>query len=124
MVQKPDNLVGLEQSAAGLTFAAYQQKALSTAVYDPQHNVIYPALGLANEAGEVLGKIKKVLRDNDGEFAEYIDDIAAELGDVLWYIATLADDLGIELPYIAQANLNKLSLRQERGTLQGSGDDR
>jgi NTP pyrophosphatase (non-canonical NTP hydrolase) len=101
----------------------YQTQAVKTAIY--KHDVIYPALGLANEAGEVLGKIKKVLRDNDGDFtAEKREEIGAEIGDVLWYIAALARDLGIPLEKIAQDNLDKLNSRMARGVLGGSGDNR
>ncbi len=96
----------------------YQQEAVKTAIYsDP---IIYPALGLGNEAGEVQGKIKKWLRDNTFDK----DAIAAEIGDVLWYIAALCRDLEIDMAEVAVKNLAKLKSRQERGTLQGSGDTR
>jgi NTP pyrophosphatase (non-canonical NTP hydrolase) len=96
----------------------YQQEAVKTAIYsDP---IIYPALGLGNEAGEVQGKIKKWLRDNTFDK----EDIAAEIGDVLWYIAALCRDLEIDMAEVAVKNLAKLKSRQERGTLQGSGDTR
>lgn len=101
----------------------YQDQAVKTAIY--KHPVIYPALGLANEAGEVLGKIKKVLRDNDGDFtAEKREEIGAEMGDVLWYIAALARDLNLSMSDIAQCNLDKLNSRMARGVLGGSGDNR
>ena len=103
----------------------YQNAARRTAVYAEPHRVIYPALGLASEAGEVAGKIKKVLRDQDGDFGrEPIEAIKGELGDVLWYVAVLAGDLGLSLEAIAAANLAKLASRQERGTLGGAGDVR
>lgn len=101
----------------------YQDQAVKTAIY--KHPVIYPALGLANEAGEVLGKIKKVLRDNDGDFtAEKREEIGAEIGDVLWYIAALARDMDLSMSDIAQCNLDKLNSRMARGVLGGSGDNR
>lgn len=101
----------------------YQDQASKTAIY--KQSVIYPALGLANEAGEVLGKIKKVLRDNDGDFtAEKREEIGAEIGDVLWYIAALSRDLNLSMESIAQANLDKLNSRMVRGVLGGSGDTR
>ena len=96
----------------------YQQEAVKTAIY--ADHIIYPALGLGNEAGEVQGKIKKMLRD--GAFDK--DAIAAEIGDVLWYIAALCRDLEIDMAEVAVKNLAKLKSRQERGTLQGSGDTR
>jgi NTP pyrophosphatase (non-canonical NTP hydrolase) len=103
----------------------YQNAARRTAVYAEPHRVIYPALGLASEAGEVAGKIKKVLRDQDGDFAQApTDALKDELGDTLWYIAVLAADLGLRLEDIAAANLAKLASRQERGTLGGAGDVR
>lgn len=101
----------------------YQDQAVKTAIY--KHPVIYPALGLANEAGEVLGKIKKVLRDNDGDFtSEKRKEIGSEIGDVLWYIAALARDLDLSMSDIAQCNLDKLNSRMSRGVLGGSGDNR
>jgi NTP pyrophosphatase (non-canonical NTP hydrolase) len=103
----------------------YQQAARRTAVYPEFHRVIYPALGLASEAGEVAGKIKKVLRDQGGDFAQApIDALKDELGDVLWYVAVLAADLGLSLDQIARDNLAKLQSRLARGRLGGAGDAR
>ena len=89
----------------------------------------YAALGLAGEAGEVADKVKKIIRGDlagktPEERAEYNIEVAKELSDVLWYIAALADDLEIPLATIAQANLDKLASRAERGKIQGSGDNR
>lgn len=108
-----------------MNFNEYQDRALNTAIYPEHWKVIYPALGLASEAGEVAGSIKKVLRDQNGNF----DDIARaklkhELGDVLWYVAVLASDFGLSLGEIARENLNKLADRADRGVLGGSGDQR
>jgi NTP pyrophosphatase (non-canonical NTP hydrolase) len=101
-----------------MNFNEYQKEAVKTAIYtDP---IIYPALGLGNEAGEVQGKVKKWLRDDT--FNK--EDIAAEIGDVLWYIAALCRDLEIDMADVALNNLAKLKSRQERGTIQGSGDTR
>lgn len=103
-----------------MTMDEYQREARSTAIYRASAAVIYPAMGLANEAGEVLGKVKKKIRDG------VLDKEATikELGDVLWYLAILADDLHTNLSDVAQQNLDKLRSRQERGTLQGNGDNR
>lgn len=98
----------------------YQARAAETAIYKDTHKVIYPALGLAAEAGEVANKVKKILRD--GNFDR--EAIADEVGDCLWYIAALCRDLNVEMAEIAQNNLDKLNDRKERGTLQGSGDKR
>jgi NTP pyrophosphatase (non-canonical NTP hydrolase) len=93
----------------------YQKMAAKTAIYKSTHAVLYPALGLAGEAGEVANKIKKMLRDAA---------IAAEIGDVLWYIAALSRDLNIDLHDVAMQNLEKLYGRKSRGTLGGNGDKR
>ncbi len=98
----------------------YQKIASETAIYSSKHAVIYPALGLAAEAGEVANKVKKILRDGDFDRKA----IADEIGDCLWYIAALCRDLEIDMAEVAVKNLAKLKSRQERGTLQGSGDTR
>jgi NTP pyrophosphatase (non-canonical NTP hydrolase) len=105
----------------------YQKKAITTALYPEKYKVIYPALGLGNESGEVLGKIKKWLRGDDGVevmSTERKEAIQGELGDVLWYLAVLANDLGVSLEDIAQENIEKLQSRKERGILKGDGDKR
>lgn len=103
----------------------YQTQASKTAVYNDADVIIYPALGLFSEAGEVAGKVKKVLRDNNGQFdPEKREAIADELGDVLWYIASLCTDLKIGMEVVAQRNLDKLNSRMARGVIQGSGDNR
>ena len=104
----------------------YQGQARLTARY-PQvgANLIYPTLGLCGEAGEVADKVKKVLRDRGGCFdAAAREAIKLELGDVLWYVAQLASELGFDLDGIATANLAKLASRAERNVIGGSGDDR
>lgn len=109
-----------------MTFPDYQQRSRRTAIY-PQlgHNFVYPTLGLVGEAGEVAEKIKKVLRDGAGHLTdEQRALLALELGDVLWYLAQLATELGLDLEEIAAANLEKLASRQQRGQLHGSGDAR
>lgn len=106
-----------------MTLNEYQYKALETAIYPTP--IIYPALGLCGESGEVADKVKKVLRDNNSEFTdEKKREIAMEVGDVLWYCATLANDLGYTLDEIGEMNYEKLHSRQLRGKLGGSGDNR
>ena len=98
----------------------YQRAAASTAIYKQEHAVIYPALGLAAEAGEVANKVKKILRD--GNFDRKA--IADEVGDCLWYIAALCRDLNVSMNDIAKTNLSKLQDRKKRGVISGSGDNR
>ena len=112
-----------------MTMNDYQADTAATAIY--KWKVVYPALGLASEAGEVCDKIKKLIRDHgiDQGGLEDLKDaqrvaIASELGDCLWYIAALSRDLGISLNEVAHMNLEKLKSRQERGKLEGSGDNR
>lgn len=108
-----------------MKFEDYQTQASKTAIYPDADVVIYPALGLVSEAGEVAGKVKKVLRDKNGHFDPVErEKIAAEVGDVLWYIAALCTDLGIGMEVIAQQNLDKLNSRMARGVIGGSGDER
>lgn len=103
----------------------YQKGALETAIYPKENAVVYPTLGLVGEAGEVADKVKKVIRDNEGVFTdEKKKELAKEIGDVLWYIATLSSDLGFTLDEIARMNYEKLHSRKERGKLHGSGDNR
>ena len=104
----------------------YQTAALSTAIYPNQgQNFIYPTLGLAGEVGEVVEKVKKIIRDGDGTLTDPDrDKIALELSDVCWYLAVLAFELDYTLEEIMQMNLDKLNSRKERGVLAGSGDNR
>jgi len=103
-----------------MNFNEYQKLAAKTAIYSSTHQVLYPALGLAGEAGEVANKVKKMIRD--GNFDR--EGVAAELGDVLWYIAALARDLNVDMQQLAIDNLDKLYGRKARGTLGGNGDKR
>ena len=109
-----------------MEISEYQRHSRQTAVYpDAGSNLVYPALGLAGEAGEAAENIKRVLRDDGGSLtAERRDALAKELGDVLWYVAQLATEARLDLDAIAEANLEKLLSRQQRGALTGSGDDR
>ena len=108
-----------------MTINEYQEGALRTAIYPESRRIIYPTLGLTGEAGEVADKVKKVIRDNNDEFSDERKlQIALELGDVMWYAATLAHDLGYSLDEICQMNLDKLASRMQRNKLHGSGDER
>lgn len=109
-----------------MNFSEYQTRSRKTAKYPPiGHPVVYPTLGLTNEAGEVAGKIKKIFRDKEGVFAEQDRQaLSSELGDVLWYLAQVCTELGISLDEVAEHNLEKLSSRLERGKIGGDGDNR
>ena len=108
-----------------MTLNEYQQHALETAIYPEQSRIVYPTLGLTGEAGEVADKVKKVIRDTHGEFTpEKKQEIMKEIGDVLWYCATLSHDLGYDLEEVARTNVEKLRSRMERHRVTGSGDNR
>jgi NTP pyrophosphatase (non-canonical NTP hydrolase) len=105
-----------------MNFNMYQEAAIKTAVYPKEVSVLYPAIGITNEAGELLGKVKKTLRGDTLEYPK--EALIDELGDVLWYAAALANDLGVTLGSVAQRNLDKLSDRDKRGVIKGNGDNR
>ena len=126
-----------------MNFNEYQKKALETAIYptpyvegrDPDKYVfldekvnvgyVYPALGLVGEAGEVAEKVKKLIRDKQGCFnQEDVEAIKKELGDVLWYVAVLAEEFFIPLEEVAADNIKKLTSRKERDKIHGNGDNR
>ena len=109
-----------------MDFNDYQTQSRKTAKYPPiGHGVIYPTLGLTNEAGEVAGKIKKIFRDKAGAIGDAERDaLKSELGDVLWYLAQVCTELDLSLDEVAQANLEKLFSRLERGKIGGEGDNR
>ena len=108
----------------------YQDQTLATAIYPgatfgTNTAINYTILGLVGEAGEVAGKWKKVIRDDNGVLSlETSNALTDELADVLWYVARAADELGYSLTELAQKNLDKLNSRAERGALGGSGDNR
>ena len=113
-----------------MNFNEYQDEANKTAIYPESGQgtyaaLSYAALGLSNEAGEVGGKVKKIWRD---DFGQVFDDrraaILDEVGDVLWYAAAVASELGVTLESVAAANVAKLKDRQKRNVLGGSGDSR
>jgi NTP pyrophosphatase (non-canonical NTP hydrolase) len=109
-----------------MDLGTYQQRCRQTARYpDAGSNPIYPTLGLCGEAGEVADKVKKVIRDRGGRFSpEVIEALKLELGDVLWYVAQLSTELGLDLAEVATANLDKLASRAARNVISGDGDQR
>ena len=107
-----------------MTLDEYQKQALTTAK-DKDVELMHRALGLAAEAGEVSGKLNKWLRDTKGDLSKLDKkDLASEMGDTLWFLATLADHLGYSLDKIAKENLEKLADRNRRDVIHGAGDNR
>lgn len=109
-----------------LTFLDYSRRARKLAIYpDVGDNLVYPALGLCGEAGEMANKVKKIQRDHDNKIPyDFRLKAMKELGDALWYLDAICHELGITLSDVASTNINKLEDRQERGVLKGDGDDR
>lgn len=104
----------------------YQQLALRTAApKDKKNELFHLLLGLCGEAGEIAEKTKKIVRDQESDFSKLdTDDLAKELGDVLWHVAVIADYFDIPLDQVGEKNIAKLADRLKRGTLSGSGDNR
>lgn len=103
----------------------YQQLALRTANPEHANELYHLVLGLVGESGEIAEKMKKLIRDHNSDESKIDrDDIKKELGDVLWYAATLASYLDIDFDDVATTNIDKLASRQRRGVLGGSGDNR
>lgn len=106
-----------------MNFNEYQSEALSFRIASADE--AYALFGLVGEVGELYGFIAKTIRDNptmtNGEMQDYVKK---ELGDILWFLSMIAYDHGLEMQEVAEGNVNKLRSRQERGTIQGSGDER
>lgn len=110
----------------------YQSEARKTRVYPSESNVIYPALKMAGEAGEVAQAVGKYLRGDYPQLPEepiwhsqeFREVMRRELGDVLWYIAALCDDLSLDMNDVAKTNIKKLRWRKATGTIRGTGDNR
>lgn len=113
-----------------MTFDEYQKQALTTAYTNPKHKDTLMdqtvwAMGIVGEAGEVIEKWKKMVAYNEGKITdEFLQDIKKELGDIVWYIAVLANSLDISFEEIMEVNLNKLKDRKERNVIKGKGDNR
>jgi len=112
-------------------FEFYQKRALETDGSGESNmgglspKWLYHAMGLSDEVGEVLGKIKKIFRDKGGRIdRDEVDAIILEMGDVLWYMATLCHHLGIDFSEVPKRNIQKLSSRAIRDKIHGSGDNR
>jgi len=120
-----------------MKFSFYQRKAHETAQYpiivvfsqDLQQKTsvpfLYPAIGVSSEAGELLEKVKKIIRNNNGVINQNeITEITKEIGDVLWYLSELCSCFNLNMDDIAKNNLDKLRKRNEEGTIKSSGDNR
>ena len=107
-------------------FNTYQTESRKTwGIIPMDHPIVYPAMGLVNEAGEVEGKIKKIFRDQNGQITEEDkQSLKNELGDVLWYLTQVRTELGLTLEEVAETNITKIFSRRERGKLGGDGDNR
>lgn len=107
-------------------FDIYQHESRKTWNLIPMnHPIVYPTMGLVNEAGEVAGKVKKIFRDRGGRISPADREaLKGELGDVLWYLAQICTELDLSLQEVAEANLAKLFSRLERGQIKGDGDQR
>jgi len=114
-------------------FDEYQKESRKVATYPMLgSNILYPAMGAAGEAGELLDKVKKHWRNTNALIPELkdlltkeqVDAIVYEIGDVLWYLAALASELGLSLEEIAEKNLAKLFDRYARGKIKSEGDNR
>ncbi len=122
MTSKPGRLT--------MTFNEYQKQALTTAhVGKDNKNTLMEktiwVMGIAGEAGEVVEKWKKIVAYKEGKIsAEDTQELKKELGDVIWYIAVLADSLGLTLEEVMQLNVQKLIDRKKRGVIKGQGDNR
>ncbi len=108
------------------TFDEYQKFVIDMKRYPESHAILYPALGLCGEAGEIAEKVKKWVRDEGGSVIseERRDALLSELGDPLWYIVSLAADLGYTFQDVVDRNEQKLTSRRDRGVLKGDGDNR
>ena len=106
----------------------YQKEIVATRIVKKDKKIdylCYASLGLCEEAGEIAGKLKKIVRDKDGIISE--EDrlsLIKEAGDTLWYLADLCDDLGVTIEEVARINLDKVRDRFQRGVIQGQGDNR
>lgn len=121
-----------------ISFNDYQAFTRTTAIYPGKGTgsteaIVYCLLGVIGEGGEIADKVKKLIRGGGFDALNQLagaaggtttDDIVKEIGDVLWYVARLSDELGVSLEEVARHNVEKLTSRKQRGVLHGSGDSR
>ena len=108
-----------------MNFWEYQIKAIDTAVYpNVNNNLEYPTLGLCGEAGEIANIVKKIQRDDHGLLSiAKRQELYSELGDVLWYLAAICNELGVTLEDVAMQNIEKLQTRKQSNTIKGHKRD-
>lgn len=112
-----------------MDFDEYQEKIIKYDTFSKcelsEVGFIEKVLGLTGEAGETADKIKKILRDKNGELSdEDRKAISKELGDVLWYLTSIARYLDVPLSEVASQNIAKLEDRYQRNKIHGAGDNR
>ncbi|HSX37061.1 MAG TPA: nucleoside triphosphate pyrophosphohydrolase family protein [Patescibacteria group bacterium] len=111
-----------------MTFGEYQKRAIATihkSYDDPLMQNSVWVMGIAGEAGEIVEKWKKAVAYRQGKFSdEEFSDFKKEFADVIWYIAVLADSLGLSLDEIMSQNVAKLADRKKRDVIKGDGDNR
>lgn len=109
-----------------MNFDEYQEEAGKTAVFpDDVPPLFYNAGGICDEAGEVMGVVKKYYRDRNAlNLTLDKEKLTKELGDTLWYLSQAARVAGIPLSEVANSNIEKLRRRRERNTIHGEGDER
>lgn len=107
------------------SFKEYDIFAKEAEFFNPPDPILYNAIGLSGEAGEILNKLKKVMRDSSGAYTSDVKkELAKELCDCLFYLSRAADSVGFSLEGIAKLSEEKINSRRNRGTLSGSGDNR
>jgi NTP pyrophosphatase (non-canonical NTP hydrolase) len=125
---KNKNYRDIEPYKSASNLDKYQIDAIAQAIWPNDGKTLglnYASLGMCSEAGEVAGKVKKIMRDYDNKISESTKkEIALENGDVLWYVALTAFEIGLTLQEIADMNIGKLEDRHKRGTIKGNGDNR
>lgn len=108
-----------------MKFNDYQKQAITTKIYKPEDALAYVTLGIVGEAGEIAEKVKKIIRDDNKIISEVKKkDILFEIGDCLWYLAAMCEELNVNFADVAQMNIDKLQSRKDRSQLTGSGDNR